>query len=217
MKRVAVVLSGCGFLDGAEIHESVLALLALDRAGAQVTCFAPDQPQADVVNHFTGQPASESRNVLTESARIARGKIQPLSQADASLFDALIVPGGFGAAKNLSNFASAGAECVINQDLVRLVKAMHQAGKPMGFICIAPALLPKLLGVPVRVTIGNDIDTAEIIDAMGGEHITCPVDDIVVDEDQKVVTTPAYMLAQGIAEAAQGIEKLVSRVLVLSE
>ncbi|GKX56433.1 glyoxalase [Leminorella grimontii] len=217
MKRVAVVLSGCGFLDGAEIHESVLALLALDRAGAQVTCFAPDQPQADVVNHFTGQPASESRNVLTESARIARGKIQPLSQADASLFDALIVPGGFGAAKNLSNFASAGAECVINQDLARLVKAMHQAGKPMGFICIAPALLPKLLGVPVRVTIGNDIDTAEIIDAMGGEHITCPVDDIVVDEDQKVVTTPAYMLAQGIAEAAQGIEKLVSRVLVLSE
>lgn len=217
MKRVAVVLSGCGFLDGAEIHESVLALLALDRAGAQVTCFAPDQPQAHVVNHFTGQPTSESRNVLTESARIARGKIQPLSQADASLFDALIVPGGFGAAKNLSNFASVGAECDINQDLTRLAKAMHQAGKPMGFICIAPALLPKMLGVPVRVTIGNDIDTAEIIDAMGGEHVTCPVDDIVVDEDQKVVTTPAYMLAQSIAEAAQGIEKLVSRVLVLSE
>lgn len=217
MKRVAVVLSGCGFLDGAEIHESVLALLALDRAGTEVTCFAPDQPQAQVVNHFTGQPASESRNVLTESARIARGKIQPLSQADASLFDALIVPGGFGAAKNLSNFAIQGAECDINPDLTRLVKAMHQAGKPMGFICIAPALLPKILGVPVRLTIGNDIDTAEVIDSMGGEHVTCPVDDIVVDADQKVVTTPAYMLAQRISEAALGIDKLVARVLVLCE
>lgn len=217
MKRVAVVLSGCGFLDGAEIHESVLTLLALDRAGTEVTCFAPDQPQAQVVNHFTGQPASESRNVLTESARIARGKIQPLSQADASLFDALIVPGGFGAAKNLSNFAIQGAECDINPDLTRLVKAMHQAGKPMGFICIAPALLPKMLGVPVRLTIGNDIDTAEVIDSMGGEHVTCPVDDIVVDADQKVVTTPAYMLAQRISEAALGIDKLVARVLVLCE
>ncbi|MBK5071523.1 isoprenoid biosynthesis glyoxalase ElbB [Budviciaceae bacterium CWB-B4] len=217
MKRVAVVLSGCGFLDGAEINESVLTLLALDRADAEVTCFAPDQPQSDVINHFTGQPATESRNVLTESARIARGKIQPLSQADAALFDALIVPGGFGAAKNLSNFASRGAECEINQDLTRLVKAMHSAGKPMGFICIAPVLLPKMLGVPVRLTIGNDIDTAEVVDAMGGEHITCPVDDIVVDEEQKVVTTPAYMLAQRISEAAQGIEKLVARVLVLSE
>lgn len=217
MKRVAVVLSGCGFLDGAEIHESVLTLLALDRAGAEVTCFAPDQAQAHVINHFTGQPTTESRNVLTESARIARGKIQPLSQAEAALFDALIVPGGFGAAKNLSNFAFKGADCEINQDVTRLVQAMHKAGKPMGFICIAPALLPKMLGIPVRLTIGNDIDTAEVIDAMGGEHVTCPVDDIVVDEEQKVVTTPAYMLAQSIGEAARGIEKLVARVLVLSE
>lgn len=217
MKRVAVVLSGCGFLDGAEIHESVLTLLALDRAGTEVTCFAPDQAQAHVVNHFTGQPTTESRNVLTESARIARGKIQPLSQADAALFDALIVPGGFGAAKNLSNFAFEGVECKVNQDLTRLVQAMHKAGKPMGFICIAPALVPKMLDVPVRLTIGNDIDTAEIIDAMGAEHVTCPVDDIVVDEEQKIVTTPAYMLAESIGEAAQGIEKLVARVLVLSE
>lgn len=217
MKRVAVVLSGCGFLDGAEIHESVLTLLALDRAGTQVTCFAPDQPQAQVMNHFTGQPTSESRNVLTESARIARGKIQLLSQADASLFDALIVPGGFGVAKNLSSFATQGADCEVNPDLARLVKAMHQAGKPMGFICIAPAILPKLLGVPVRLTIGNDIDAAEVIDSMGGEHVTCPVDDIVVDADQKVVTTPAYMLAQNISEAALGIDKLVARVLVFCE
>ena len=217
MTRVGVVLSGCGVFDGAEIHESVLTLLALDRAGAQVHFFAPDKPQMHVINHLTGEESSESRNVLVESARIARGNIQPLSQADAGELDALIVPGGFGAAKNLSSFATQGAECSVDAELQRLVQKMHQAGKPLGFICIAPALLPKLLGVHTRLTIGNDPDTAEAIDAMGGEHVVCPVDDIVVDLDQKVVTTPAYMLANSIGEAAQGIEKLVARVLELAE
>lgn len=217
MKRVGVVLSGCGVFDGAEIHESVLTLLALDHAGAQVHFFAPDKPQMHVINHLTGEESRESRNVLVESARIARGNIQPLSQADAGELDALIVPGGFGAAKNLSSFATQGAECSVDAELQRLVQQMHQAGKPLGFICIAPALLPKLLGVHTRLTIGNDPDTAEAIDAMGGEHVVCPVDDIVVDLDQKVVTTPAYMLANSIGEAAQGIEKLVARVLELAE
>lgn len=217
MKRVGVVLSGCGVFDGAEIHESVLTLLALDRAGAQVHFFAPDKPQMHVINHLTGEESRESRNVLVESARIARGNIQPLSQADAGELDALIVPGGFGAAKNLSSFATQGAECSVDAELQRLVQQMQQAGKPLGFICIAPALLPKLLGVHTRLTIGNDPDTAEAIDAMGGEHVVCPVDDIVVDLDQKVVTTPAYMLANSIGEAAQGIEKLVARVLELAE
>lgn len=217
MKRVGVVLSGCGVFDGAEIHESVLTLLALDRAGAQVHFFAPDKPQMHVINHLTGEESSESRNVLVESARIARGNIKPLSQADAGELDALIVPGGFGAAKNLSSFATQGAECSVDTELQRLVQQMHQSGKPLGFICIAPALLPKLLGVHTRLTIGNDPDTAEAIDAMGGEHVVCPVDDIVVDLDQNVVTTPAYMLANSIGEAAQGIDKLVARVLELAE
>lgn len=217
MKRVGVVLSGCGFLDGAEIHESVLTLLALDKAEAEIICFAPDKPQADVINHFTKQPTSEMRNVLTESARIARGDIQPLSQADAIQLDALIVPGGFGAAKNLSNFAEAGANCDVDGDLTRLVQAMHQAKKPMGFICIAPALLPKMLNLPIRLTIGNDADTAELVEEMGGEHVVCPVDDIVLDVDNLIVTTPAYMLARSIKEAAIGIDMLVSRVLELAE
>lgn len=217
MKRVGVVLSGCGFLDGAEIHESVLTLLALDKAEAEIICFAPDKPQADVINHFTKQPTSEMRNVLTESARIARGDIQPLSQADAIQLDALIVPGGFGAAKNLSNFAEAGANCDVDGDLTRLVQAMHLAKKPMGFICIAPALLPKMLNLPIRLTIGNDADTAELVEEMGGEHVVCPVDDIVLDVDNLIVTTPAYMLARSIKEAAIGIDMLVSRVLELAE
>ncbi|MBM3070155.1 isoprenoid biosynthesis glyoxalase ElbB [Lelliottia sp. RWM.1] len=217
MKKIGVVLSGCGVYDGAEIHESVLTLLALARHGAEVICFAPDKNQVDVINHLTGEVMPETRNVLTEAARIARGNIQPLAQANATALDALIVPGGFGAAKNLSTFASQGSECHVDSELKALALAMHSAGKPLGFICIAPAMLPKIFDFPLRLTIGTDIDTAEIIEDMGGEHVPCPVDDIVVDEDNKIVTTPAYMLAQNIAEAATGIEKLVDRVLVLTE
>ncbi|AGO57098.1 enhancing lycopene biosynthesis protein 2 [Serratia plymuthica 4Rx13] len=217
MKNVGVVLSGCGVYDGAEIHEAVLTLLALDRAGAQAVCFAPDKSQLHVINHLTGDEMPGERNVLVESARIARGKIRPLSQADAGQLDALIVPGGFGAAKNLSSFASEGAECWIDKDLAKLTQQMHKANKPIGFMCIAPALLPKLLDQQVRLTIGNDPDLGEVIDAMGGEPVICPVDDIVVDIENKVVTTPAYMLAKSIGEAADGIDKLVSRVLDLVE
>ncbi|QLR45612.1 isoprenoid biosynthesis glyoxalase ElbB [Enterobacter sp. RHBSTW-00994] len=217
MKKIGVVLSGCGVYDGAEIHESVLTLLALARHGAEVICFAPDKNQVDVINHLTGEVMPETRNVLTEAARIARGNIQPLAQANATALDALIVPGGFGAAKNLSTFASQGSECHVDSELKALALAMHSAGKPLGFICIAPAMLPKIFDFPLRLTIGTDIDTAEIIEDMGGEHVPCPVDDIVVDEDNKIVTTPAYMLAQNIVEAATGIEKLVDRVLVLTE
>ncbi|WP_010436073.1 isoprenoid biosynthesis glyoxalase ElbB [Enterobacter mori] len=217
MKKIGVVLSGCGVYDGSEIHEAVLTLLALSRQGAEAICFAPDKSQADVINHLTGEPMAETRNVLIEAARIARGAVQPLSQADSSTLDALIVPGGFGAAKNLSTFASEGAECHVDPDLKRLALALHAAGKPLGFICIAPAMLPRIFDFPLRLTIGTDIDTAEIVEDMGGEHVPCPVDDIVVDEDNKIVTTPAYMLAQSIAEAATGIDKLVDRVLVLSQ
>ncbi|HCU0296101.1 TPA: isoprenoid biosynthesis glyoxalase ElbB [Citrobacter sedlakii] len=217
MKKIGVVLSGCGVYDGAEIHEAVLTLLAIARSGAQAVCFAPDKPQADVVNHVTGESMAETRNVLIEAARITRGEIRPLSQAVSAELDALIVPGGFGAAKNLSTFASQGRECQVDADLAALAVAMHQSGKPLGFMCIAQAMLPKIFGFPLRLTIGTDIDTAEVLEDMGAEHVPCPVDDIVVDEDHKIVTTPAYMLAQNIAEAASGIEKLVSRVLVLTE
>ncbi|MEI7253969.1 isoprenoid biosynthesis glyoxalase ElbB [Dickeya dadantii] len=217
MKKVGVVLSGCGVYDGSEIHEVVLTLLAVDRAGAEAVCFAPDKQQLHVINHLTGEVTGEKRNVLAESARIARGKIQPLSSADPQQLDALIVPGGFGAAKNLSDFATRGADCEIDNELKILTREIHKKNKPIGFICIAPAMLPKLLDTSVQLTIGNDERTAQAIEAMGGVHVTCPVDDIVVDVAHKVVTTPAYMLANSIGEAASGIEKLVTRVLELAE
>lgn len=217
MKKVGVILSGAGVYDGSEIHEAVITLLAIARHGVQAVCFAPDKWQSDVVNHVTGETLAERRNVLIEAARIARGNVQPLSQASANDLDALIVPGGFGAAKNLSNFASLGSECTVDSSLKTLALEMHEAGKPLGFMCIAPAMLPKIFDFPLRLTIGTDIDTAEVLEEMGAEHVPCPVDDIVVDEEHKVVTTPAYMLAEDIAQAASGIEKLVARVLVLAE
>lgn len=217
MKRIGVVLSGCGVYDGAEIHEAVITLLAIARSGAQAVCFAPDKSQVEVINHLSGETMAENRNVLIESARLARGDIQPLAKARAADLDALIVPGGFGAAKNLSSFASEGSQCVVDRDLKALALALHQDNKPLGFMCIAPALLPKIFDFPLRLTIGTDSDTAEVIEDMGAEHVPCPVDDIVVDEENKIVTTPAYMLAKNIAQAATGIEKLVARILVLCE
>ena len=217
MKKIGVILSGAGVYDGSEIHETVITLLAIARNGAQAVCFAPDKYQSDVINHLTGGLMAESRNVLIEAARIARGTVQSLAYASVNDLDALIVPGGFGPSINLCNFASHGSECNVDSDLKRLTLEMHRAGKPLAFMCIARASPPKIFDFPLRLTIGTDIDTAEVLEEMGAEHVPCPVDDIVVDEENKVVTTPAYMLAQDIAEAAAGIEKLVARVLVLAE
>lgn len=216
--KVGVVLSGCGFLDGAEIHESVLTLLALDRAGAEAVCFAPDADQMHVVNHLTGQPApGERRNVLVESARIARGKIQDLARARAADLDALVLPGGYGAAKNLCDFAVKGAGCSVHPEVARIVSEMFQARKPIGAICIAPAILSKALGDRgPKLTIGTDKDTAAALEKMGAKHEACPVREFVVDEEHKLVTTPAYMLANRVSEAAEGIEKLVWEVLRLA-
>jgi len=215
-KKVAVILSGCGVYDGAEIHESVITLLRLDQRGAQVQCFAPNIAQMHVINHLTGEEMPESRNVLVESARIARGEVKDIREAKAEDFDALIVPGGFGAAKNLSNFAVEGANCSINPDVLTLAEAFADACKPVGLICISPALAAKIYGPGVVCTIGSDAGTAAAVEKMGGTHEECDVHDIVEDSQRKLVTTPAYMEAKSISEAAGGIYKLVDRVLELT-
>ena len=215
-KKIAVILSGCGVYDGAEIHESVITLLRLDQRGAQVQCFAPNIAQLHVINHLTGEEMPESRNVLVESARIARGNIKDIREADVEDFDALIMPGGFGAAKNLSNFAVEGAGCTVQPEVLALAEAFAEAGKPVGLICISPALAAKIYGPGVTCTIGNDADTAAAMNKMGATHKDCAVSDIVEDKARKLVCTPAYMLAQSISEAASGINKLVDRVLELT-
>jgi enhancing lycopene biosynthesis protein 2 len=215
-RRVGVLLSGCGVFDGAEIHEAVLTLLALDQAGADIICTAPDMDQLHVINHVTREAMDQKRNVLVESARIARGDIVDVKELKASDLDALILPGGFGAAKNLSDFAEKGPEATVHPQVKRLLVELHTAGKPIGAICIAPATLTRALAEhePI-VTIGTDTGTAAAIEAMGGRHQNCEVDRICVDQANKIVTTPAYMLGPGIKDIAMGIEKLVSRVLEL--
>jgi enhancing lycopene biosynthesis protein 2 len=194
----------------------VITLLRLDQRGAQVQCFAPDIAQLHVINHLTGEEMPEARNVLVESARIARGNIKDIREASVEDFDALIVPGGFGSAKNLSNFAVEGAGCSVQPDVLALTEAFAEAGKPVGLICISPALAAKIYGPGVTCTIGNDADTAAAMNKMGATHAECAVTDIVEDKARKLVSTPAYMLAQSISEAASGINKLVDRVLELT-
>ncbi len=215
-KRVGVLLSGCGVLDGSEIHEAVLTLLAIDGNGARWIAIAPDQPQSAVVNHAAGKEAAgETRNVLVESARIARGAAKNLRDVKAADLDAVILPGGFGAAKNLSTFAAKGKDCTVDPEVARLLKEMHAAKKPVGAICIAPAVLAKVFGSDHKpqLTIGTDAGTAAALEAMGAKHRKCQVSEICVDRENKFVTTPAYMLAQRISEAAEGIGRLVQEVL----
>ena len=217
-KKIGVVLSGCGVMDGSEIHETVLALLAIDRADAEAVCMAPNIRQRHVINHLTGEESKgEVRNVLVESARIARGKIRDIATVKAADIDALIFPGGFGAAKNLSDYAFKGPECSVNPEVARLATEVHAARKPIGVVCIAPVIAARVLGKErPEITIGTDKNTAKDIEKMGAKHVSCPVQEFVVDKERKIVSTPAYMLAQSIKEAAEGIEKLVAAVIDLS-
>ncbi len=214
-KKIGVLLSGCGYLDGAEIHEATLTLYFLDRAGAEIICMAPDKDQADVIDHNAGQPQGDPRNVLREAGRIARGNIRDVAKVDAAELDGLIIPGGFGAAKNLCSFAADGPSCSVDPGVSTLVTRMHAAKKPIGALCIAPAVVAKILGADhhVELTIGNDKGTAEALGAMGAKHVDQVVDDIVVDEGNRVVSTPCYMLATGPAQVGAGVEKLVAKLL----
>ncbi|MBN2704918.1 MAG: isoprenoid biosynthesis glyoxalase ElbB [Deltaproteobacteria bacterium] len=217
MTTVGILLAGCGVNDGTEIHEAVLTMLALDRLGARRLCLGPDMEQYDVVNHLSGAAMPEKRNALVEAARIARGEIRPLAEVDPAELDALILPGGFGAAKNLSDFAVAGALTRVRPEVLELIKSLHRAKKPIGAICIAPAVVARALGeFKPRLTIGNDPGTAALLAGFGACHVDCPVADIVVDEEQRLVSTPAYMLGPGLKEIVQGIDKLVARVVALA-
>ena len=215
-KSIAVVLSGCGVYDGAEIHESVLTLLALDQQGVDYQCFAPDIDQHHVINHLNGEEMDQRRNVLVEAARIARGDIKPLDELSAGEYDALVFPGGFGAAKNLSSFAIDGAECTVEKSVVRAVQAMHEQGKPIAALCISPVLIARLLP-QARVTIGQDDGTAKAIEAMGGVHIKSGHGDVVVDEKLNLITSPCYMLDATIDQIADGANNLVDAMIKMMD
>ncbi|MFQ5598354.1 MAG: isoprenoid biosynthesis glyoxalase ElbB [Nitrospiria bacterium] len=218
-KKIGVLLSGCGYLDGAEIREAVVSLLAIDRAGAEAVCMAPDIDQQHVIDHVSGKEMAGERNVLVESARIARGAIRDIKDVETSELDALILPGGYGAAKNLSDYAFKGKHCEVQPDVAAMMQAMMQAGKPIGVICIAPAVMAKVAqtsGICVQLTIGNDAETAAALTSMGAVHAETKVDDIIIDKEHKIVSTPAYMFEDRISKVASGIEKLVGAVIEMS-
>lgn len=213
-KKIGVILSGCGFQDGAEIQEAVLTLLALDRAGAEVVCMAPNIDQRKVVNHLTGDETQEKRNVLVESARITRGEIRDVAKVKGGELDGLVLPGGYGAALNLSDFAIKGPESTVHPEVSRVIREVFAAKKPIGAICIAPAVIARVLGDQrVQVTIGNDDGTAKAIERCGARHQSCVTQAIVIDEKNHVVSTPAYMLGPNIRQVATGIEQCVTEVM----
>lgn len=213
-KRFAVVLSGSGVYDGSEIHEATLALYAISKNGGNYQIFAPDINQHHVINHLTGEEMPEKRNVLVESARIARGNIKNLKEFNPDEFDAILFPGGFGVAKNLCSFAFEGSNCQVNPDVESAMRAMHKAKKPIGALCIAPALVAKILG-NVEVTIGQDATTAEAITSMGATHVPTSHGEIVFDKKNKIITTPCYMLNATIAQIGDGAENVVKTIMSL--
>jgi enhancing lycopene biosynthesis protein 2 len=212
MKKVAVVLAGCGVMDGAEIHEAVMTLYAIKKQGAEYVIFAPDIQQHHVVNHVTGQVMNEKRNVLVEAARIARGKIKSLKEFNPDLFDAIIFPGGFGVAKNLCTFAFEGDRCSVNPEVEKAIRSMVDLGKPVGLLCISPVIAAKLFR-GVELTIGNDPGTASAIGKMGGKHIVTTHGQVVRDKTYNIFSAPCYMLDANIVQIAEGAENIVRAML----
>jgi enhancing lycopene biosynthesis protein 2 len=217
-KKIGVLLAGCGVKDGSEIHEATLTLYFLDKQGAEIVCMAPDKNQLDVVDHVKGTASSEKRNVLVEAARIARGNIVDVKTVKAEDLDAVVIPGGFGSAKNLCTFATEGTNCKVDEGAAKLLREMHRQKKPIGALCIAPAMVAKLFGSEIapELTIGTDPATASALEKMGAKHKNARVNEIVVDNKNKIVTTPCYMLAQSIKEVGEGAEKLVAKIMEMA-
>jgi enhancing lycopene biosynthesis protein 2 len=217
MTRIGVLLSGCGVKDGAEIHEAVLTLLALDRAGVEVVCMAPDKDQQDVIDHRSDKTMNQKRNMLTESARIARGNIQSIKEIDPSELDGLVIPGGNGAAKSLCTFAAKKEACTVDPEVAALLVALHKKGRPIAALCIAPTILASLFGKEHRpeITVGTDRETAEAIEKMGAQHVSVEPTQVVIDTENRFVTTPCYMTSSRISDVATGAEKAVTALLSL--
>jgi len=218
MKTVGVILAGSGVYDGAEIHEAVLTMLALDKRGVNMVLMAPNVNQHHVINHLNGQEMNETRNVLIEAARIARGNIKDIKDVDPSTLDAVILPGGFGVAKNLCDFAFKGEDCTVEPSVLDFLTEIVKEKKPLGAVCIAPVLVAKIyekLNKKAELTIGTDKETADKVEKMGNTHVSCLVKEFHIDKENNIVSTPAYMLGQRISEVAEGIDKTVEALLGL--
>lgn len=218
-KKIAVVLSGCGKMDGSEVHEATMALLAIDMAGLSYQCFAPDIPQAKTLNHITSDIISikgdkYDRNVMVEGARIARGNIKDLKEFNAKDYEAIVFPGGMGAVLNLCDYGEKGVDCKVDVNVEKAINDAYNTGIVIGAMCIAPVLIAKVLGKHgVVLTIGNDEGTASDIKRMGAKHMNVPATEVCVDAKHKIVSTPAYMLVKSIKEVYQGADKMIQEII----
>lgn len=213
MPKAAVILSGCGFLDGSEIYETTLTLLELDKRGIEYQCVAPNRLQSKQVNHYSQHEEGISRNCIDEAARLARSDVKDIVEVEADDYDFMFFPGGFGAALSLCDFAEKMDEMNICSQVEKFASAMIQANKPAGFLCIAPVMIPQLYPSGVKMTIGKDETIASVMTQMGAEHIECDEMNCVIDEANRVVSTPAYMLGERISQVHEGISKLVEAVV----
>ncbi len=212
MKKFAVVLCGCGHLDGSEIYEATMTLLAIDRNSCSYTIFAPDEDQYHVMNHLTKEVTQEKRNMMVEAARIARGEISDIKQYNPEDFDGLIFPGGFGAAKNLFTYAIDGVNAKVNPDIETAIKATYQMKKPIGALCIAPVLIAKILG-DITITIGSDPAAIADVEKMGAHHINTLETEVISDKQNMIFSTPCYMLPATIANIADSADNLIRVIL----
>ena len=218
MLKIAVILSGCGHKDGAEIHESVFTLLALSKQGVEVTIFAPNRPQYHTLNHYQDEECTTNRNILEESARIARGDIKALTECNSDNFDALILPGGFGALKNFTNYPAEDGIWEVNKDIKEIILAFHTQKKPIGAICIFPSILAILFkDEPIVVTTGLNPESKKLIDFTKAHVELIDSDEIVVDPLHLFVSTPAFMNGESsLHKTYCGIEKLTTKIIELS-
>ena len=212
MTKIGLVLSGSGVYDGSEIHEATLCYYFCDKLGVAVEFFAPDIIQTETVNHLDGSILPESRNCLVEAARIARGNIKAITVDHVNHCDGLIFVGGFGAAKNLSDFAKKGEQCSVQDNISAVIRSFHSQKKPQGFMCIAPVLAASVIP-NVTVTLGIDQPMADKIEAMGANSRQALESDVVYDHDHLIYSTPAYMIDTSISAIAIGIEKLSQTVV----
>ncbi len=212
MKKIAVILAGCGNRDGSETHETLSVLLAMDKRDMQYQCFAPCG-EFSVYNHIEGTETGEKRNLMLEASRLCRGAIKPLCEYKADDFDALALPGGMGAAQNLSTFAFEGENMKVNTEVEKAVRLTYEAKKPIAAMCIAPMILARVLGEKhIALTLGGNCPAAECAVKFGCQHIECASHEVAVDKENKILTTPAYMVASRISEIFVGGDALISEL-----
>lgn len=224
MKKIGVLLSGNGVYDGSEIHEAVLSLLAIEEAGAEWVCLAPNYNQHHVVNHTNGQEMPETRNILVEAARIARGNIKDIETLDINEIDGLVMPGGFGAAKNFSKWAFQGAAGDINPIIKEFINKVMKAGKPIATLCVSPVVVAKALegsGKHPKLTLGTDKDPSPYdikadsvgLAAMGAQPEMKSITEILVDEENKLISAPCYMMEVGVKEVRANVKMAVEKMM----